>query len=295
MGSETELRPKTIWQYTDGLHGMRRVVCYSGGHSSGISAIEVVRRYGVENVVLLNHDIIERSEDLDIKRFKVEVADYLGLPITYANMPGWETKDQFDVVIEAGAFKVGNGTALCTNRMKTQPFERWLKENIPSEPLNRNPPATIYYGFDSHEGNRINRRSTHLTFLGYRTDYPIGWKNRTIQSTIEIGIRPPMSYDVFRHANCKGCLKAGRQHWYCVYCLRPDVWTKGKFAEDEIGYTIIKGVSLEELEPLFERMKVVGIEPSERIPAATFWADVKRRLKVTVQNEFSGVPCECAH
>lgn len=102
---------------------VRHICCYSGGHSSGLVAIEVVRRFGKENVVLLNHDIALVSEDADIKRFKREVAAYLDSSISYANAPDWETKDQFDVVIEAGAFKVGNGTALCTNRMKTRPFE----------------------------------------------------------------------------------------------------------------------------------------------------------------------------
>ena len=55
------------------------IVCYSGGHSSALVAIETVRRFGKERVVLLNHDIISTSEGQDINRFKSEVADYLGL------------------------------------------------------------------------------------------------------------------------------------------------------------------------------------------------------------------------
>ncbi len=108
---------------------MKHIVCYSGGHSSALVAIEVVRKFCKEQTILLNHDIASSSEGSDIKRFKTEVANYLDIPITFCNAPGWETKDQFDVVIEAGAFKVGNGTALCTNRMKTRPFEEWLKLN----------------------------------------------------------------------------------------------------------------------------------------------------------------------
>lgn len=37
----------------------------------------------------------------DIKRFMAEVADYPGIPITYANMQGWKEKDQFDDCMEA--------------------------------------------------------------------------------------------------------------------------------------------------------------------------------------------------
>jgi hypothetical protein len=262
------------------------ICCYSGGHSSALVAVEVVRRFGKENVILLNHDIHPASEGKDIKRFKRAVAAFLDVPITFANAEGWETKDQFDVVIEAGAFKVGNGTALCTNRMKTRPFEDWLE-------INAGPDDTIYYGFDSNEKNRIQRRSSHLASLGFRTDYPLAlWKERTIQATEEIGIARPDTYSLFKHGNCVGCLKAGRQHWYVVYCTRPDRWEKAKFAEDEIGYTIIKGTSLIELEPMFDRMRQLGIEPTEHIQAATFWAKVKKMLKVEVV-ENKVLPCEC--
>lgn len=36
---------------------MKHIVCFSKGHSSALVAIEVVRRFGKENVILLNHDI----------------------------------------------------------------------------------------------------------------------------------------------------------------------------------------------------------------------------------------------
>jgi len=268
---------------------MRHIVCYSGGHSSALVAIEVARKFGKEDMVLLNHDIAAVSEVQDIKRFKEEVASYIGLEITYANAANWDTKDQFDVVIEAGAFKVGNGTALCTNRMKTKPFEAWLKQNA-------GPDDVIYYGFDAtnKEKKRIQRRSSHLAQLGFRTCYPIVQWPRTIAEIEEIGIQRPNTYSQFKHANCVGCLKAGRQHWYVVYCTRHDRWEKGLDAEDQIGYTIIKGTSLQDLEPLFAQMQSLGIEPTEHIPAATFWAQVKRKIKnIEVEEEQLELPCDC--
>ena len=54
---------------------MKYIVCFSGGHSSALVAIEAVRKYGKENVILVNHDICSRAEDEDIKRFKKEIAD----------------------------------------------------------------------------------------------------------------------------------------------------------------------------------------------------------------------------
>ena len=268
----------------------KHIICYSGGHSSALVAIEVTRKFGKESVILLNHDIHANSEGADIKRFKTAVASYLEIPITYANHIMWDTKDQFDVVIDANAFKVGNGTALCTNRLKTQPFEKYLKE------FHSDKNCVIYYGFDANEKVRIQRRIGHLSGLGYRTDYPLalwGVLSRTIKSTREIGIEPPNTYESFKHANCTGCLKAGKQHWYIVYLTRPDIWAKGKAAEESIGYTIMKEQSLEELEPLFERMKLAGITTTEHEGGVTFFARVKRLFKemdVTVEDT---IPCEC--
>lgn len=265
----------------------KHIVCYSGGHSSALVAIEVVRKFGAKNCVLLNHDIHPNVESLDIKRFKSEVDKYLNCPITYANHPNWDTKDQFDIVIDAGAFKVGSGTALCTNRLKTGPFEAWLSKNVPDKD------CVIYYGFDANEMARIQRRVGVLSSLGYKSDYPLAlWKSRTIQSTKDIGIEPPNTYGIFKHANCTGCLKAGKQHWYLVYIHRKDLWEKAKHAEDTIGYSIMKGNYLEDLEDEFKLMESLGICTTEHEDGRTFAARVRKQLK-NIAFDFDEKPCEC--
>jgi hypothetical protein len=266
----------------------QHIVCYSGGHSSALVAIEVVRKYGRDDVVLLNHDIHPNVEDADVKRFKREVADYLGLPITYANHPHWDSMDQFDVVMQAKAFKVGMGTALCTHRLKTEPFMRWLGKNVPDPEQ-----TVIYYGFDASEGVRIQRRTGIMGAQGYKTAYPLATWPRTISSTEEIGIRPPLTYGAWKHANCTGCLKGGKQHWYTVYCLRPDIFEKAKLAEETIDYSIIADTTLEELEPMFAKMKAAGVEPTEKTNSRRFWIDAKKRLTLAVDEEVEAIPCEC--
>lgn len=271
------------------LNSMKHIVCYSGGHSSALVAIEVVRRYGKENVILLNHDIHHNVEPIDVKRFKKEVAQYLGLSITYANHPEWDKKDQFDVCIDAKAFKVGTGTALCTNRLKTAPFEKYLAENFPEKD------AVIYYGFDANEQVRIRRRVGVLSQMGYKSYYPLALlkeEQRTCYSTKDIGIEPPNTYGMFKHANCTGCLKAGKQHWYIVYLTRKDIWEKAKHAEDVIGYSIIKSHYLEELESIFARMKCAGITTTEHEKGVTFFARVKRDFP-EVYEDGDEKPCEC--
>lgn len=268
---------------------MKYIVCYSGGHSSALVVIEVFRKYGKDNIVLLNHDINANVEHQDIKRFKQEIADYIGVPVTYANHKNFETMDQFDISKKHGGFLAGGGSrgsmsAVCTRDLKTTPFHKWLEENVPDKE------CVIYYGFDKFEMHRIQRRSSILGQMGYKSDYPLALWERTIQSTKEIGIEPPLTYGVWKHANCVGCLKGGKQHWYTVFVHRPDVFQKAKESEEFLDYTIIKGTSLSELEPLFENMKCLGIEASEKTPAHTFWAQAKTVLK---QQDGDEKPCEC--
>lgn len=254
------------------------IVCYSGGVSSALVAIEVVRRYSKNNVLLVNHDISSRTEHEDIKRFKQEVAEYLEMSITPVNIQGInnpdDIPDQFDVCVAAGGFKFGIGLEVCTRLLKTQPFTNWLTANF-------NPGScTLYYGFENHEVQRIDRRAQVLKEMGYAVEFPLTMWSRTIKDTKEIGIEPPATYSTWKHANCVGCLKAGRQHWFCVYVHRPDIWEKAKWAESQVKHTILK-VSLASLEPLFDAMQHQGIPATEQIPSQKFWARVRRELGST--------------
>ena len=269
---------------------MKYVVCYSGGHSSAIAAVEVVRRYGKENVILLNHDIHPRAEDEDVKRFKREVANYLGLSITYANMEDWDKKDQFDVCIEEKAFKYGiQSSALCTQKIKTEPFKKWLDENYPTQSGEVREDITVVYGFDANETTRITRRVGVMLSMGYKTDYPLLWEQRTIHNIEEIGIHRPETYGIFNHANCKGCLKAGKQHWFAVYCLYPEIWERAKKAEDEIGYSILRDKFLKDLECEFNTLKVKNLPATEKIKPQTFWAKARKLVA-----DDDCLPCNCS-
>lgn len=270
---------------------MKHIVCYSGGHSSALVAIEVVRKFGKENVILLNHDMHFSVEHADIKRFKQEVAEYMFIAPTFASRRN-ATQDQFDVCVEAKAFKVDSGPELCTARLKTEPFMKWLAANVPDKN------CTLYYGFDNtpRERVRMQRRIGFMGAQGYKTDYPLAlWKNRTIVATEEIGIARPSTYAVFIHGNCIGCLKAGWQHWYIVFCTRPDIWLKGKWAEEEIGYAIHHDddgpVYLEDMEERFEKMKAAGIPATEHIPHQRFWSQTAKIIQIKQMP--MALPCEC--
>ncbi len=319
----------------------KHIICYSGGHSSALVAIEVVRLFGKENVILLNHNINPRYEDADIKRFKKEVADYLELPITYSNVKGIENENeipsQFDICEERKTFvNPHNRQILCTFVLKTEPFYDFLK-TIEKDSI------CCYYGFDSNELNRVERRKLILIQDEIETDFPLAlWsfelvkkynefkinellktynkanktkfeklptevieeaikhnlleiteydgKEKTINSTKEIGIEPPLTYNIWKHANCKGCLKAGQQHWYVVYCEDNEIFERAKLSEERIGHSFGNFGFLKDVEPIFKRMKEIGIPANEHIPSGKFWKSAKYYLKQSTQDLF---PCEC--
>ena len=298
---------------------MTHLICYSGGHSSARVAMNVAKKYPNDKIILLNHNINSEVEDMDIQRFKEEVADKLNLEITYANYKGILDKDkipdQFDTSLELKGFKFGNGTELCTYTLKTEPFHKWLDENFPVKKERgclpeRRDDLIIYYGFDLEEKNRVQRRSQILGSKGYRTDYPLAlWKDADHTIVVDAGIRPPLTYKdlkginvksvdykgqgAWKHANCVGCLKAGKQHWYVVYCVRPDVWEKAKATEEIIDHSIIRNNYLEDLEEDFEKLKQLGLEPTENIDGRTFWATARKMLKKSIESDEDLKPCEC--
>ena len=255
---------------------MKYVVCYSGGHNSAIAAIETVRRFGREKVILLNHDISSKVESIKIKEFKKRVAEYLKVQISYANCENFENQTPLSLCVEHGAIKFRAGRELCTYYLKTRPFYDWLEENYPVEKGTISEEITLIYGFDSTEVRRIQRRRSFLLGIGYRSMYPLAEWERTIHEIEEIGISRPEVYKASKHANCDGCLKAGKQHWYKVYCCRPDIYEEAKEVEGKLDYSIIKNTFLRDLEPEFERMRLTGIPATENMDSYWFWNYAKK-------------------
>ena len=250
--------------------GMKYVVCYSGGHSSALAAIETVRRYGKDKVILLNHDISPKVERADTKEYKERIADKLGLPVQYANAEGWEDRTPLVVAREKRLFQKLAGQKFCTYELKTKPFYDWIKTSGYT-----GDDVTFVYGFDAKETERIERRRMILGKMGFETLFPLAELPRTIFDTKEIGVEKPVSYCQFKHSNCVGCLKAGKMHWYMVYCLYPEIFAEAVFTEKSVGQTIIKGVWLEDLIPLYEEMKQQNIEPSDNCVCSSFWKSVR--------------------
>lgn len=250
---------------------MKYAVCFSGGHSSALAAVETVRRFGREHVILLNHNISSKVESSKIKIFKQEVASSLYLPVTYANCEDFEQMSPLALSLKYKMFKFRTGREICTYFLKTRPFYQWLEENYPICGGGISKEITLIYGFDSLECSRIKRRRRLLQKIGYQSMFPLAEWRRTIYDIEEIGIQRPAVYAESKHANCIGCLKAGRQHWYKVYCCHREIFEEAKMVENKIGFSIIKEAYLQELEPLFEQMKKAGIPATENMEMYWFW------------------------
>jgi hypothetical protein len=141
------------------------VICYSGGRSSSECALTMAALHGAKNLILLNHNINGHIEQACTKKLKEDVASYLGLDITYANHNDWDTATPVSVCVDAGAWKVGRGKILCTNRLKTAPFMKWMEKNDPNK-------ENIYvYGLDRNELSRITRRAQVMGY-GVQNNIP---------------------------------------------------------------------------------------------------------------------------
>ena len=183
-----------------------------------------------------------------------------------------------------------NRQALCTYYLKTNPFHDWLNNNYPADFEKPNRDIKILYGFDASEKGRIQRRAGILGAKGYYTDFPLAFWNRTIHSTEEIGIAPPDTYKIFKHANCIGCLKAGMQHWYTVYCLRRDIFKEALEVEEELSYSIIKDYFLKDLTSRFDETISKGVCPNDKENGNAFWSKVNQIMP----EQISLLPCDCA-
>ncbi|NHN34811.1 hypothetical protein [Paenibacillus agricola] len=73
------------------------------------------------------------------------------------------------------------------------------------------------------------------------------------------------------------------------------IFEKAKRAEEIIKYSILKGIYMRELEPMFADMQAAGIQGDEKMKPGTFWSKAKKILgEQPLDDETSG-SCEILH
>ena len=212
---------------------MRHIVLFSGGIQSSYVAYLVCRQQE-HNVTFLFHDT--KTEPLDNYRFRQEVSEYLGIPIT-AQSDGrniWQVFDDED-------FLGNNRVPICSILLKGKQGEKFYK--------NLNDDFIVYVGFGLNEGHRIQKIVTRNPKIKYK--FPLIENKIFKDAIIKIILRQweiclPEMYRYFKHANCIPCVRGQKKHWQQVYYHYPEAYQKAIEYENKFGYTIMPKLSLTE-------------------------------------------------
>jgi hypothetical protein len=224
---------------------MKHIVMFSGGAASSVVAEMVAKRYPGDTILLHTPT---GAEHPDADRFRAQVAEYIGLPITIeaAKKTLWE-------MVESNKQIPNDSLPYCTDRLKLKPQERFLKRLEMS-----NKEFTIYVGFGADEWKRMQNSWAWNESKGRKVVFPLldarltgdGCK-RIIREEWKICLPEPYLY--LSHNNCIPCYKGGRGHWYKVWKHYPEQFWRAARAEDRASNTVFDGVTLYELAAKWEK------------------------------------------
>jgi 3'-phosphoadenosine 5'-phosphosulfate sulfotransferase (PAPS reductase)/FAD synthetase len=219
------------------------VAMFSGGASSAYVAYYIVQKYGRENCVLFFTDTL--WEDIDNYRFMEEVAEYIGVDITYRT-DGRTPEEVFHDVRFLGNSRM----AKCSEELKVRQtliFLEELRDEYNLEPI-------LYYGIGPHEQHRaVNLQNfyEHNPIEPVATRFPI---IETFTEDIdtkkiirdEWKIALPRMYGLgFSHANCAGrCVRGGLGHYALLYKVWPDQYLEQEAMEERFRKNFNKDVSI---------------------------------------------------
>lgn len=224
---------------------MKHIVLFSGGVASSYAAYLVSQKYKKEDVILLHTPT--HSEDKDSDRFRKEVSDYLGIPITEEDygMDIWE-------LIEHKKHIPGQFMPFCTQVLKMQMTERFLKK-IDDDFI-------LYIGYSINEWRRVQKTYARNLSINRKVEFPVyksGISDEKIKKIIKNDwrIELPRAYKYLKHNNCIPCFKAGKAEWKLYWMHYPEQYENAVQKEIKFGYTVFKDISLEKLREKFKHNK----------------------------------------
>ncbi|MGN0428034.1 MAG: hypothetical protein ACI4F0_09560 [Agathobacter sp.] len=246
------------------MAGMKHIVLFSGGTSSAYVAYMVLQEQKKEDVVLLHTPTYSENHDADT--FRHSVARYLGMPITE-----WGDGRNLWELIKDNNCIPGYFVPFCTQQLKQKMKEEYYKylAEIGEDFIE-------YVGFGAEEWKRVQRSYARNEVIGRKVRFPIfdaKIPGDEIKRIIvdEWGIPLPKAYEDLNHNNCIPCFKAGKAAWRVYWDKYPEQFEKAVQAEKEVGYTVFKGETLEEI--------------------AEKWKN--DREEEALQVSFAELPCEC--
>lgn len=214
---------------------MKHICLFSGGAGSAYMSWLVVQEHPQDTVLLFNQTF---SEHPDADRFRKQVAEYIGLPITQIS----DGRDIWELIDDNHCLP-SSLIPFCSRILKQEVSEKYyqtLTEDF-----------TLYIGYDVHEGRRIQKQTARIEHSGRKVKYPLmenGLSNDAVKSIIkdEWKICLPEPYKYLRHNNCIPCFKGGVSHFKRVWKYYPEYFQKAVDKEIAIGNTVFKDQSLSE-------------------------------------------------
>ena len=218
-----------------GANRMKHICLFSGGAGSAYMSYLVAQQYPDDTILLFNNP---KAEHPDADRFRKQVADYIGLPIT-------EVSDGRDLweLIDDNKCLPSSFIPFCSRILKQEPAEKYYKTLTED--------FTLYIGYDISEGRRIQKQTARIEHSGRKVKYPLmehGLSSDAVKSIIkdEWEICLPEPYKYLRHNNCIPCFKGGLGHFKRVWRYYPEEFQMAVGKENQIGNTVFKEKSLTE-------------------------------------------------
>lgn len=227
---------------------MKHIVQFSGGAASAYVAWLVAHEHGSENTVLLFHDT--KTEHEDNTRFRKQVSEYVGVPITEVS----DGRDLWQLIDDEHCLP-SSFIPFCTRILKAEQGEKYLKELDES--------FILYNGLGVDEWRRVQRATARAASLGRQLCCPLvdlritdAEVKRIIREEWKICL--PSAYKTIEHANCIPCFKAGKGHWFRVWKYHREAFDKAVGYEAKIGHTVFKGEPLKDLAAKWEAEPETG-------------------------------------
>jgi 3'-phosphoadenosine 5'-phosphosulfate sulfotransferase (PAPS reductase)/FAD synthetase len=215
---------------------VKHICLFSGGAASALMSQMVADEHGAENVILLHTPTFSEHPDAD--RFRKQVADRIGIPITTQA----DGRDIWQIIDDENCLP-SNWIPFCTRILKQEQAEKFYKTLTDD--------FVIYAGYGADEPGRIQKQTARFSGMWRKARYPLAERGLTGADAKRIiiqdwGICLPEPYKYLEHNNCIPCFKGGVRHFWRVWKHYPEQFWKAVEKERAIGHTVFKDKSLEE-------------------------------------------------
>jgi hypothetical protein len=208
--------------------------------SAGVSSA-VATKLAIDQIDRIIYTHIDNQHP-DTMRFVKDCEAWFEKPVEIVQSQYFKTIE--DVFRAAGCFKFKGIYARCTDKLKRDVRKR-IEYEIDSE-------ITAIWGLDIEETERAERIRHSMPKHGHC--FPLIDRNISKEHAHEIlaasGIKRPAMYDLgYHNNNCIGCVRGSMGYWNKIRIDFPMVFAARAAMERELGYSIIKDVYLDELDP----------------------------------------------